>query len=126
MEGCCRLITDTIAFFQQQQAVELVAQTTIGAACDVCSCRVERAPHSSDLRLRSQDGQSRKEEALKRLANQWLTEYRYPYGLSLPRGEKVSIVQLCNSDGCWGSVLGSPLQVLNLFQALEFPETRRG
>lgn len=34
MEGGCGLITDIAASFQQQQAGELAAQTTIGAACD--------------------------------------------------------------------------------------------
>lgn len=53
-------------------------------------------------------------------------EYRCPHGLSLPKRRKVIIIQLCDSDGYWGSVLGSPLEVLNLSQALEFPEMREG
>lgn len=50
----------------------------------VCSSRLDRIPHGSDLRLRGQDRKRRKEEAPKVLANGlaywWLEIYR----LSLP------------------------------------------
>lgn len=66
------LWTDSIiiVFFQKQQAGELVAQTTTGAFYDVLFQQIGRVPHGSDLRLRSQDGKSEKEEAPKLLANQ--------------------------------------------------------
>lgn len=63
MVGGCGLITNIIVFFQQQQAGELAAQTTQEQLVMFCSSRLERVSHGSDLRLRSQDGKSKKEEA---------------------------------------------------------------
>lgn len=60
----------------------------------------------------------------KLLANQWLIghlEYGCPYGLSLPR-RKINIVQPCDSDGCWGSMLGFPIRVA---QPVPDPEVPR-
>nr|XP_035940153.1 uncharacterized protein LOC118530642 isoform X2 [Halichoerus grypus] len=46
-----------------------------------CSSRLERVPHGSDLRLRSQDGKSKKEEAPTLLASQ--PAYWWP-GIQMP------------------------------------------
>ena len=58
----------------------------------VCSRGLERVPHSSDLRLRGQDGTSRKKEAPKLRANQlayWWLDLQVPIW-ALPAWKKKS------------------------------------
>lgn len=60
----------------------------------LCSNRLERVPHGSDLRPRSQDGKSRKEEAPELLANQtvnWWLGTGGPSGLFCLEGDKSAL-----------------------------------
>lgn len=70
MEGCCRLIIGIVAFFKQQQAEELVVRPQKEQFVMFRFSRLERVPHGSDLRLSSQNGNSRKEESPELLSNQ--------------------------------------------------------